>query len=193
VNLWVLTKMSRRKKQNVIVGIVAGIGIILILSVVWVTSKEYRFKRYRSDEKNFSIKYPASWAYEENINGAAVIFYSPQENDLDYFKESVNVVVQNIAGNPMNLKDYSQLAIKQMEAVFEENMITIESVPTFIAGQSGYKLVFLGKGPETDYQYMSVWTISGLTAYQVTYTSLASQYERYIFKVKKMLKSFRIE
>lgn len=176
-----------------IIGIVAGVGIILILSVAWVASREYRFKRYTNDEKNFSIKYPALWTYEENINDAAVIFYSPQENDLDFFKESVNVVVQNISGNPMNLQGYSQLAIKQMEAVFGENMIILESAPTFIADRSGYKLVFLGKGLEADLQYMSVWTIDGTTAYQVTYTSIASQYERYIFKVKTMLRSFRIE
>jgi len=61
------------------------------------------------------------------------------------------------------------------------------------AGQSGHKLDFLGKGPETDLHYMSIWTIDGLTAYQVTYTSLASQYEHYISKVKRMLRSFRIE
>jgi len=183
----------RRKKQNIIISIVAGIGIILILSVAWVASRDYRFRLYKNDEYNFSIKYPALWAYEENINGAAVIFYSPQENDLDFFKESVNIVVQDISGNPLNLQDYSQLAIKQMEAVFEENMITLESVPIFIADRSGYKFVFIGKSPEADLQYMSVWTIEGTTAYQVTFTSIASHYEQYIFKVKRMLRSFRIE
>ena len=124
---------------------------------------------------------------------AAVLFYSPQENDLDFFKESVNVVVQDISGNPLNLKEYSQLAIEQMKVVFGDNMVIFESAPTFFADQSGYKLIFVGKGPETDLRYMSVWTIKGLTAYQVTYTALNSQYERYISKVKKMLKSFRIE
>ena len=185
--------MSRRKKQNIISGVVAGVGIILILSGAWVVSREYRFKSYKNEEHGFSIKYPALWALEENKNDTAVIFYSPQENDMDFFKESVNVVVQDISGNPMNIKDYSQLAIEQMEAVFEENMIIFESEPTFFADRSGYKLVFVGKGPETDYKYMSVWTIEGLTAYQLTYTSLNSQYERYVSKVKKMQESFRIE
>jgi len=174
-------------------GIAAGVGIFLILSVAWVASKDYRFKRYKNEENNFSIKYPALWAYEENINGAAVVFYSPQENDLDFFKESVNVVVQDIAGNPMEIKDYAKLAIKQMEAVFGENMIIIESEPIFFANRSGYKLVFVGKGPETDLRYMSVWAIEGLTAYQVTYTSLNTQYEHYVSKVKRMLRSFRIK
>jgi len=185
--------VSQRKKHKIITGIVAGIGIILILSVAWVTSREYRFKRYKNNRNNFSIKYPASWALEENINGAAVIFYSPQENDLDYFKENVNVVVQDISRNPLNLKEYSELAIEQMEVVFEENLIILDSAPAFIADQAGYKFVFIGKGPETDYKYMSVWTIDGLTAYQVTYTALASQYERHLSNAKRMIRSFRIE
>jgi len=185
--------VSQRKKKAMVTGIIAGIGVILILSVIWIVSKDYRFKKYSSSIHGFSIKYPASWTLEENINGAAVIFYSPLENDLDFFKESVNVVVQHISGNPSNLKDYSQRAIEQMEAVFGDNMIIIESVPVTLADQGGHKLEFLGKNPEADLHYMSTWTIDGLTAYQITYTSLASQYEHYIFKVKRMLRSFHFE
>jgi len=185
--------VSRRKKQYILISIIAGVGIILILSAAWIASRAYRFKSYRNSEYGFSIKYPATWSYEENKNDTVVLFYSPQENDLDYFKENVNVVVQDISKNPKNIKDYSKRAIEQMEAVFKENMIIIESEPIFFADRSGYKLVFVGKGPETDLQYKSVWTIDGLKAYQVTYTSLVTQYERYISKVQRMLRSFRIE
>jgi len=185
--------VSRRKKQNIISGVVAGIGIILILSVAWFASKEYRFKSYKNSEYGFSIKYPVSWLLKENTSGAVVIFYTPKENDMDVSRESVNIVVQNISGRPTSLKNYSELAIKQMEAVFGENMIIFESEPTFIAGQSGYKLVFLGKTLGSDLKYMSVWTIDGVTAYQITYTSTASQYEHYLSKVKRMLRSFRIQ
>lgn len=185
--------MGRRKKQNIIISIVALVGIVLILNALWIIGKEYRFNNYRNDREGFSIKYPAAWSIEEDTNDVSVIFFSPQENELDFFKESVNVVVQDISGNPMDLKEYSKMAVKQMEAVFGENLITIELGPTFIAKQIGYKFVFLGKGPETDLKYMIVWLISGLTAYQVTYTSLASQYDRYLPKVKRMLRSFRID
>lgn len=185
--------MDRRKKQNLISAIVAALGIILILGVIWVVSKDYRFNAYQNENKGFSIDYPASWSFEENTGGAAVIFLSPQENDLDFFKESVNVVVQDISGNPMELKEYSELAIEQMEAVFGENFVILESGLIFVAGQKGYKLVFIGKGPDTELQYMSVWTISGLSAYQITYTALSSKYDRYLPKMKRMVRSFKLE
>ena len=171
---------------------IAGIGVVCILIMLWIFSKEHRFNRYSDDHYHFSIKYPTSWSFEKNKNKAVVIFYSPEESELDFFMENVNVVVQDISRNPMSIEKYSSTAIKQMEAVFSDNMIILESEPMYFAGREGYKFVFRGKTPETELQYMSVWAINGLTAYQVTYTALASQYERHLPKVKKMIRSFRI-
>ena len=184
--------MNSRQKKNLIFNIAAGIGIIAIGITSWIFFNHYRFNQYTNDQHNFSIKYPASWTLGENINNAAVIFYSPQETELDIFRENVNIVVQDISKNPLSLKRYSKTAIRQMEAVFSNNMMILESEPMFFAGQEGYKFVFTGKTPETELQYMSVWTITGLTAYQVTYTALASQYDRHLPKVKRMIRSFHL-
>jgi hypothetical protein len=107
----------------------------------------------------------------------------------------VNVVVQDISAKPMELKAYTELAIRQMEAVFGENFLILESVPTSVSGQSAHRLVFIGKAvdPEPDLKYMSVWLLDGATAYQITYTAIASQYDRYVAKMKRMVSSFRIE
>ncbi|MCK5179751.1 MAG: hypothetical protein KAR32_09495, partial [Candidatus Omnitrophica bacterium] len=168
--------MNRRQKQALFIRSVALLGVVLILGVVWIMSREYRSNEYHSKAGGFSIRYPVTWSFQENTGGAAVIFFSPKANELDFFKENVNIVVQDISQAPMELKAYSKLAIKQMQIVFEDNFVIIESGPTFIAGQVAYKLIFLGKGPDTELKYMSVWTIKGLTAYQITYTALSSQY-----------------
>lgn len=185
--------VSRRKKQNVMIVVVSLVGIALIAIALWYFSQEYRSHKYHNDSGRFSIKYPAAWSYEEDKNGAAVIFYTPKENDLDDFIESVNVVVQNISANPMTLKKYSEKALEQMDAVFGENMAIYESGVTFIAGQTGYKLVFTGKTAESELRYMVVFLIKGVTVYQVTYTSLSSQYDLYLSKVNRMLKSFQLD
>ena len=185
--------MRKRRKQSIIATAIALVGIILILSVAWIMSKEHRFKNYYNKPGGFSINYPASWSFQENKGGASVIFFSPQENDLDFFKESVNVVVQDISANPMDLKAYTELAIKQMKLVFEDNFIILDSGMISIGGQPGFKMTFLGKGSDTELKYMSAWTLDGLTAYQITYTAVSSQYDRYIGKMKRMVSSFRIE
>lgn len=175
------------------VSLTALLGITLILGVVWIASKEHRYSKYQDEFGGFAISYPATWSWEENKGGAAVIFFSPKENELDIFQENVNVVVQDISGNPMELRAYSDLAIKQMQLVFEDNFIIVESGPTFVAGQAGHKLIFIGKGPDTDLKYMSVWLIKDLTAYQITYTALASNYDRYVGKMKHMVRSFQVD
>lgn len=172
---------------------VSGIGILLIVIVIWTAGQEYRFREYRNEQKKFSLKYPALWAFEENKNGAAVIFFSPVETELDFFRENVNVVVQETLGEPMTLKKYSDLAIKQMELVFEKNFVLLESVPIRFAGREGHKIVFLGKGPDTELKYMCVWTLEGVRAYQLTYTALSSQYDRYLSEMKWMVRFFRID
>ena len=158
-------------------------------------SREYRSNEYHSKAGGFSIRYPVTWSFQENTGGAAVIFFSPKANELDFFKENVNIVVQDISQAPMEAGDKTAVvsAIKQMQIVFEDNFVIIESGPTFIAGQVAYKLIFLGKGPDTELKYMSVWTIKGLTAYQITYTALSSQYDLYIKEMKRMVSSFRID
>ena len=185
--------MKRRKKQNLSLGIIAGIGIILILSAFWIFSKGHRFKNYHNERTGFSIKYPVDWAQEETGIGNSVIFLSAQENELDIFRENVSVVVQDLSGNPMALKEYSELAIHQMEVVFKENLIILVSEPAFFGKRKGYKFEFLGKGPDAELHYLIYWTIRGMTAYQVTYTAISSKYDRYLSKVKKMIRSFHIE
>ncbi len=185
--------MDHWQKRNLAAGITAAIGIVLILIVVISNSHKYRFKRYRNADKGFSIKYPFLWSYEENKNGAAVIFSSLRDGNSDFFLENVNVVVQDLSKKPKELKKYTETAIMQMEAVFGESMTVLESEPIHIAGRKGYKFDFLGKTPKDTLHYTSVWVLDGHTAYQITYTSLSAQYSKYRSKVKTMINSFRLE
>ena len=184
--------MKLRQKYTLIAAVVALLGITLILIGIWIVSREYRFKKYHDKKYGFSISYPAAWSYETNKGGAAVIFFSPKLSDLD-FMESVNIVVQDHSQNPLELKAYTDLAIKQMELVFGENFVVQESQPMFVAGRSGHKLVFLGKGPDVELKYLIVWTLKDNQSYQVTYTAVSSQYDRYVGKVNRMIGSFRID
>jgi len=184
--------MSERKKQNLIISIITIAGILLLIIAGFFYKQESRTYKYHNEKYGFFIKYPTTWSFAESKGGHAVIFYSALDNELDVFKESVNIVVQDLSSNPVKLNEYSKIAVRQMEVVFKENMIIRESGPTILAKQVGYKFVFFGKGDKNDLQYMSVWTIVDETAYQVTYTALASQYDRYLPKVKRMIRSFRI-
>ncbi|OGX37028.1 MAG: hypothetical protein A3D87_01215 [Omnitrophica WOR_2 bacterium RIFCSPHIGHO2_02_FULL_50_17] len=185
--------MRSRQQQTLVFSIIGGIGFFLILTTVWLYLRQHKFLKYENKLYGFSLKYPAAWAYAENQGGAAAIFYAPAENELDIFKENVNIVIQDISKNPMGLEEYTKTAIRQMQLVFEQNLVILESEPTLIDGRAAHRFVFLGKGPEAELRFMCLWTLVDMTAYQITYTAIDAKYDKYIDQVKSLVRSFKIK
>ncbi len=181
----------KRKRRFSFIGIFAVLFILAGLgAIIWHLMNNFQLNTYVNEQHGFKIGYPSDWDFQENINGAAVIFYSPLENQLDFFQDNINIVIQDISASPMGLEDYSNMAVEQMKMVFGENMKVQELSNTTIDGMPAKKFVFTGKGPQAELKYMSVWTIEGSTVYQLTYLAIASQYPNYLFKIHAMLNSF---
>mgnify|MGYP001562363040 CR=1 FL=1 len=184
--------MQRRQRQTIIASVTAAIGLVLILAVGWFFVKPYWPLGYENARYGFALKYPAAWSFGENQGGAAAIFYSPKENALDTFRENVNIVVQDISQNPMTLGKYTETAIGQMIAVFGINLEILVSTQISIDNRPAHQFIFIGKGPDGSFQYQCRWTLAGTTAYQITYTAIASGYERHLAEAERVMNSFRI-
>ncbi len=183
------------KKRDMVIfsyGFIAGIGLIIACLGAWKIFSEAKFISYKHTSGFFEIAYPPSWTMLENEAGAAAIFYSQKENELDIFKENVNVVVQDLSKKPMPLEQYTKIAINQMKVVFKTNMEIIESAPFYLGGLKAHKLIFVGSGPEGDIKFMTIWTLKGDTAFQISYTGLKSDWEDYKKDADKMVRSFKI-
>ncbi len=185
--------MQRRQQQNLITGIVAAIGLVLVGAVGWFYLQQFRTLSYENSRYGFALKYPAAWSFAEDLAGAAAVFVSPKENALDIFQENVNVVVQDISQHPMSLNKYTEMAVTQMQAVFGTNLEVLDSSPTFIDGREGHQFVFIGKGPDGNFRYLCRWTIVGTSAYQITYTAMESGYPKLLPQAKRMMRSFKIQ
>lgn len=184
--------MQRRQRQTLIAAIAAAIGVILIATVLWLYTKQFRLLSYANEPYGFSLKYPAAWSLAENKGGAAAIFYSPPENALDRFQENVNIVVQDISQNPMDLSQYTETAIHQMQIVFGTNLEILDSSPVAVDGRPGHQFEFIGKGPDGNLHYLCRWTLVNTSAYQITYTALASGYAKHLSKAQRIMNSFKI-
>ncbi len=184
--------MRHRQKQTIIASVTAAIGLGLILTAGWFFLKPYRSLGYENGQYGFALQYPAAWSFAENQGGAAAIFYSPKENALDIFKENVNIVVQDISRNPMTLEKYTETAIAQMNAVFGINIEILVSTRISIDNRPAHQFIFIGKGPDGNLQYQCRWTLVGTTAYQITYTALASGYQKHLAQAERVMNSFRI-
>ena len=184
--------MQRRQQQNLIAGIIATIGLVLVSAVGWFYLKQFRTISYENSRYGFALKYPAVWSFAENLGGAAAVFVSPKEHALDIFQENVNIVVQDISQNPLGLDQYTATAITQMQAVFGTNLEILDSSPTLIDGREGHQFGFIGKGPDGNFQYLCRWTIVGTSAYQITYTAMESGYPKLLPQAERMMRSFKI-
>ena len=186
--------MNKRQKLTLIFSILAFIGISLSSWALWTWSKQYRFSSYKNIAFGFSLKYPPSWALKENALGVVVAFISPPESALDIYQENVNIVIQDLPPEKkISLEDYSALAIKQLHAVFGQNITILESKPTYFLGKPAYKLVYFGKGVEADLKWMHVCRIIDSRAIQFTYSALSSRFDQYLSSVEKMISSFRLK
>ena len=185
--------LTSREKQLTFAYTVGALSLIVIVFIIFLITKDYRFKKFDKSGHTFSIKYPASWTMEENSQGVSVIFYSPLDTDLDFFQENVNVVERSYPEDPKDIKDYAEMAVKQMQAVFKENFILLEMTPTFFATYPAYRISFIGKGPQGELKFLILCTRKGETSYQITYAAMTSQYDKYLDKVNTMISSFKIK
>jgi serine/threonine-protein kinase len=181
--------MSERKKQNLMYTIVGIIGSLCIL--LFILSKIIVYNTYENLHYGFTIKYPDGWGVAENQMGTVVIFSTPLENALDVFAENLNVVVQNISPD-MTFREYTETAVKQLQAVFP-SVMTVETVePATLSGQKAAKLIYVGKGDQADIKMMHMWTLSGTKAYILTFAATERDFDRFYPLVKKSFNSFRI-
>jgi serine/threonine-protein kinase len=190
--------LSSRQQQSVIFTGIFIFGILLIGVGVWFKLRPVKMSTYTNQAYGFSIDYPSHWTVQEaspELPGVAAAFISPRENPLDGFSENVVIVIQDLSPKPMTLQQYTQTAVEQIRAVFEEHMEIVDSSPMMMAGRSAHKLIYQGAeryGKKT-LKMMSVWIVEGkVVAYQVNFGAAADEFDKYLKIVNPMVQSFSV-
>ena len=188
-----MANLSSREKTLTVTYIIATLSLIIVGVVLFLFWNEHHFKRYDRPQNNFAISYPSDWKMAENTNNVNVIFYSPLDNDLDFFQENVNVLERSYPGDPKDIKAYAEMAVDQMQAVFKGNFILLEMQPTLLASYPAYRIGFIGKGAQGELKFLILCVRKEDVSYQITYAAVSSQYDKYLDKINKMLGSFKIK
>ncbi|MBF0484890.1 MAG: hypothetical protein HQL16_00080 [Candidatus Omnitrophica bacterium] len=154
----------------------ATIGALVIFAiVVGAIFFAISFRTYENKTEGFSIKYPGDWkVVERNQPGAIVGFVSPKEGPLDTFLENIAITKTDLSKRPMTMKEYTDLTIKQMTAIFN-NIKVVESADLLLSRHLAHKFVFFAAGdrPSTIVVY---GFIDHETAYNITYVGNAKRY-----------------
>lgn len=191
-----MSRLSRRQRLTILFGLISLVGIVLIAFALNKILAPQRLVSYENPLRGIKIKYPQGWKKIDNNPLVVVLFLSPKESDLDIFQENVSIIVQDLSAKPMDLKEYSQLAMDQVKQIFRRGIEVIESQPAWLAGQTAHRFLYQGtdqNNPELNLKMLHIWCIKDNKAYQFNYVALATKFDKYLDTVQAMANSLAIE
>lgn len=144
---------------------------------------------FESRLDGFRISYPLQWE-RVKFDPIIIAFAAPEENGFDNFQENVNLVIEDLSGDPQDLRDYTQ---KGRERIGQQipGAAIVESSWVRPAGRPAYQVVFVIRQGGHSLKFMQVWTIKDQKAYIVSYAAEENNYRRYEGEVRRMLESFQ--
>jgi len=187
--------MSRRERQAVLFTVLIVVGFALVVIGLLAILGPTQFRTFESKKDALRIDYPKLWTVRTDIKDVVVAFVSPQESEIDVFRENVTVIVQDLSSNPQSLKKYAQIAEIQIRAVFRDKIAVEFSGPTLVAGMTGHRFVYKGVDPaygDLNIKLEHVFCMKGNKAYQLTYSSIVPKFDRYHRIFQKMVRSFKL-
>jgi hypothetical protein len=142
-------------------------------------------------KQNYKIEYPGSWTLDTSgqLNSEFFVF-SPLENDSDKFKENVSLIIQNLAGQNIDLNMYKQITEGQIAGLGSEAKL-FESVKTRTAQGDYYSVRYALNRANFKLIVTSYCYIKDEKAYLITFTSESDKYKQFKRIGVKILDSFQ--
>jgi hypothetical protein len=139
----------------------------------------------------YTLIYPVAWSVREENGGATVTFTTPAESSSDTFRENLRVVVQDLTASPKDLDTFvaSQLVTRKAGLA---NYNLILDGPIKIGTYNARKLAYTATLGSGRMQWVEIYTIRGLTAYSLSFTSEESHYRIFVEDLDKTLNSFTL-
>jgi len=140
---------------------------------------------------NHKIEYPKSWTLDTSgLVGSELFVLSPLENDSDKFRENVSVIIQNLAGQNIDLDKYKEISEKQLTDLGADIKV-LESSTVKAAKGDFYSIRYAMNRNNFKLIVTSNCYIKNEKAYLITFTSESSTYERYKNVGQRILDSFQ--
>ncbi|MFA9211386.1 MAG: hypothetical protein ACEQR5_06130 [Moraxellaceae bacterium] len=110
-----------------IIGILVGFLVVLSACSSKKDSNELPADWKKYGTANFEISFPKNWKLNEKPQ-AGVLFniLAPLDTKTDDFRENINYLTQDLSGSPMDLKQFIDLSLKQIQPVIAKGT-TVES------------------------------------------------------------------
>ena len=173
------------------------IAIISLSISIWGYGQTQRSKDSMNfqtiNRGSYSIQYPLAWIIDTSKQfGSDLFLLSPNESEMDKFKENVNVMIQNLKGLNLDLDKFVLLSENQIKTYITNGKI-IESKRINQNGLEFHKLIYSGTQGAFSLKTEQYYFIKGEKAFVVTFVSEDNQFDKYKVTGEAMLQSFKIK
>lgn len=103
------------------------------------TTESTELQTYENKTNNFSIQFPITREFEENVYESDVIFFTPMEEN-DTIRENISINKEELEKN-YNLDEHYILTKTKLENTIPE-FVEISKENITINNNSGYKIIF---------------------------------------------------
>ena len=145
------------------------------------------------NEGGYSIQYPDSFYLDRSGKaGAAFALLSNQTSQQDRFRENINLIIQNLAGQNIDLNKYVQISQDQIKSMITDGTV-IESTRMKKNGLEYQKIIYTGMQGMYGLKWMQYYWIKNEKAYVLTLTCEADQYDHYAEIGEKIMDTFTLK
>lgn len=145
------------------------------------------------DENTYSIEYPENWELNTSGQmGMSFILLSKQVSPEDLFRENINLIVQDLAGQNINLDRYVELSENQIKTMITNGHL-LESTRHKENGLEFQKVIYTGDQGSYQLKFEQNYWIKNGKAYVLTLTGETDQFDLYKEVGEKIIKSFKLK
>lgn len=141
----------------------------------------------------FSISYPENWLLDVSENYDVEFFlFSEKESADDKFIECINLMVQDLKGLGIDLKEYTEITVNQINTMLTDGEI-IENKTLSKNGKSYQRISYSGLQKEIDFYFLQYFWIVKEKALVLTFVSETNNLESYEKTAEQIMNSFELK
>ena len=140
------------------------------------------------ENETYAIDYPESWTFDDSGEMQTTFFINSPISENDKFKENINLIIQNLKGQNITMKDYVELTLRQTKSMLEDGEV-IESS----GDDKQHVMVLTGKVSGNALKFKQILTFHKDMMYVLTFSALEKTYDDYIKTGNTILNSFKVK
>jgi hypothetical protein len=173
--------------------------------------QQKNFLTYENSNHRIKMQYPSLWDVEEidrNQNDSiihVVQFYSPKENFLEIYPESLEISINTLLLSDDNknstLDKYADEVVKNYSRTLPEfQLVKLNKNSRLADSNSAYELIYTAKIVDVfnrisgfDYKAIEIGAIIGHNVFKINYYAPQNEFPDLLPIIKKMIDSFEID